>query len=77
MLARPADQAPATAGLAGQPVETVTAQLAGMALGPAGAAPARIIAETWRAQGGSPAPRSAEVANLAGWVLAAPAFQVT
>lgn len=76
-LARPADIAPATAALAGQPVEAVTAQLAAMALGPAGAAPARIVAETWAAQGGNPAPRPAEVANLAGWVLAAPAFQVT
>jgi len=74
-LTRPAGLAPALAGLVGRPAPAVTQALAGLALGPAAAGPARIVAETWLAEGGSPEPDAAALGRLAGWVLAAPEFQ--
>lgn len=69
--------APLFAELAGGPVATVADALAQRALGPAGRPVARTIAGTWTAAGRNPRPVAAEVAELAGWVLAAPAFQAS
>jgi uncharacterized protein (DUF1800 family) len=76
-LARPAGLAPSLAPLAGQPVAAVTTRLAEQALGPAAARPARVIAQLWTAEGGTPTPDAAALGRLAGWVLAAPEFQAT
>ena len=62
-------------GMAGQPVAEAAAKLARLALGPAGKPVAETVAGIWLAAG-RPDPASvADVAELAGWVLAAPAFQ--
>jgi uncharacterized protein (DUF1800 family) len=66
---------PLLAECAGQPVAQVTARLAQPALGPAAPRVAETIAGVWQAAGRSPRPDAAEVGELAGWVLAAPAFQ--
>lgn len=70
---------PLFAGLAGRPVEEAAAALAGRAIGPVPEArrSATAIAATWTAHGRNPAPNAAEVAEIAGWVVAAPAFQST
>jgi uncharacterized protein (DUF1800 family) len=66
---------PLLAECAGQPVAQVTARLAQTALGPAAPRVADTIAGVWQAAGRSAKPNAAEVGELAGWVLAAPAFQ--
>jgi uncharacterized protein (DUF1800 family) len=69
---------PMAAELAGQPVAEVVARLAQPALGPAAApSAAETIAGVWEAAGRNPKPNAAEVGELAGWVLAAPAFQAS
>ncbi|TDH59415.1 DUF1800 domain-containing protein [Dankookia rubra] len=62
-------------GMAGQPVAAVAAQLARLALGPAGQPVGETVAGVWAAAGRPERPGPAEVAELAGWMLAAPAFQ--
>jgi uncharacterized protein (DUF1800 family) len=62
-------------GMAGQPVAEATARLARLALGPAGRPVGETVAGVWTAAGRPERPGAAEVAELAGWVLAAPAFQ--
>ncbi|MDN3566436.1 DUF1800 domain-containing protein [Paeniroseomonas aquatica] len=66
---------PLYAPLAQTPVAEVAARLAEAALGPAGAAVGAAVAGVWTAAGRSARPGPAEVAELAGWVLTAPAFQ--
>jgi uncharacterized protein (DUF1800 family) len=66
---------PMLAEYAGQPVARVTARLAQSALGPAAPRVAETIAAVWSAAGRNPKPNAAEVGELAGWILAAPAFQ--
>jgi uncharacterized protein (DUF1800 family) len=68
---------PLFAELAGRPAAEAAEALARRALGPGPAARpvAETIAATWEAGGRNPAPNRAEVAEIAGWVLAAPAFQ--
>ncbi|MDO9708010.1 DUF1800 domain-containing protein [Paracraurococcus lichenis] len=66
---------PLFAELAGQPVAAATARLARLALGPAGAPVAETVAGVWLQAGRPERPGGAEVAELAGWVLTAPAFQ--
>ena len=68
---------PLFAALAGMPVAAAAAQLARRALGPVGDGVADTVAATWTAAGRNPKPGAAEVAELAGWVLASPAFQST
>ncbi|WP_052213925.1 DUF1800 domain-containing protein [Belnapia sp. F-4-1] len=66
---------PHYADLARAPVDTVSHRLATLSLGPAGAPVAETVAGVWAAAGRSPRPAPNEVAELAGWVLSAPAFQ--
>ncbi|WP_431267987.1 DUF1800 family protein [Dankookia sp. P2] len=61
--------------MAGQPVAEVAAKLARLALGPAGRPVGATVAGVWVAAGRPERPGMAEVAELAGWMLAAPAFQ--
>jgi uncharacterized protein (DUF1800 family) len=61
--------------MAGQPVAEVAARLARLALGPAGRPVGETVAGVWVAAGRPERPGAAEVGELAGWVLAAPAFQ--
>ena len=61
--------------MAGQPVAETAAKLARLALGPAGRPVGETVAGVWTAAGRPERPGAAEVAELAGWVLAAPAFQ--
>ncbi|WP_149537077.1 DUF1800 domain-containing protein [Siccirubricoccus phaeus] len=63
--------------LAEQPVEAVLLALAAPALGAEARATAATIAGVWEAAGRNPRPNPAEIGELAGWVLAAPAFQTT
>ena len=51
------------------------ANLARLALGPGGGPVGETVAGVWSAAGRPDRPGAAEVAELAGWVLAAPAFQ--
>jgi len=76
-LTRALEGAPLGAELAEAPVGTVVGRLATLALGPSAAPAARAIGEAWAAAGGNPNPSLPEVASLAGWVLAAPAFLST
>jgi uncharacterized protein (DUF1800 family) len=62
-------------GMAGQPAAEAAATLARLALGPAGKPVGETVAAVWSAAGRPERPGAAEVAELAGWVLAAPAFQ--
>ena len=66
---------PHYAELAKAPVEAVAQRLASLSLGPAGAPVAETVAGVWTAAGRNPRPVPNEVAELAGWVLNAPAFQ--
>lgn len=68
-------KAPLAQGLAGQPAEAVAAHLAQLALGPGGGPVGETVAAVWTGAGRSPRPGPGEVAELAGWVLTAPAFQ--
>lgn len=61
--------------MAGQPVTETAAQLAGLALGPSSGPVGETVAGVWIAAGRPERPGAMEVAELAGWVLAAPAFQ--
>ncbi|MBK1662610.1 DUF1800 domain-containing protein, partial [Paracraurococcus ruber] len=61
--------------IAGQPAPEVAGHLAALALGPAGGPVAATVARVWAEAGRPDRPATAEVAELAGWVLAAPAFQ--
>jgi uncharacterized protein (DUF1800 family) len=61
--------------LARAPVGVVTGRLAAAALGPAGAGVGDTVAGVWTAARRNARPSAAEVAELAGWVLSAPAFQ--
>lgn len=64
-------------GMAGRPAGEATAWLARLALGPEGEAVGRTVAGVWTGAGRPERVSAAEVAELAGWVLAAPAFQRT
>jgi uncharacterized protein (DUF1800 family) len=61
--------------LAGRPVGEVAAELAALLLGPSGSGVAATIAGVWTEEGKPARPNPAAVAELAGWVLSAPAFQ--
>ena len=63
------------AELAGQPVAIVVTRLAGAVLGADAAPVARTVLGVWSRAGRNPTPNAAEVGELAGWLLAAPAFQ--
>ncbi|MBL6457105.1 DUF1800 domain-containing protein [Belnapia sp. T6] len=67
---------PHYAELAHAPAEAAVRRLAALALGPAGAPVAETVAGVWTAAGRAARPGPAEVAELAGWVLNAPAFQI-
>ena len=66
---------PLVQALAGQPAAAVAAELADRALGPAGGTVSETVAGVWLASGRAARPGPGEVAELAGWVLTAPAFQ--
>lgn len=66
---------PLYAELARTPVEGIARRLGELALGPAGAPVAETVAGIWSAAGRNARPAPGEVAELAGWVLNAPAFQ--
>ncbi|MCO6416618.1 DUF1800 domain-containing protein [Siccirubricoccus sp. KC 17139] len=68
---------PRLAELAGQKVDAAALALARLALGPEAAPAAATIAGVWSAAGRNPRPDPAEIGELAGWVLASPAFQTT
>ncbi|MCB4820832.1 DUF1800 domain-containing protein [Roseicella aerolata] len=70
-----ADPSPVLESLAGQPVAGVAARLARLAIGPGAGPVAETVAGVWVREGRGERPGPAEVAELAGWVLAAPAFQ--
>ncbi len=63
------------APLAGRPAAEVTAELATLLLGPSGSGVAATIASVWAEDGKPARPNPAGVAEIAGWVLSAPAFQ--
>ena len=67
---------PLYAELARAPVGDVAGRLGEAMLGPAGAAVGETVAGVWTAAGRNPRPSPAEVAEVAGWVLTAPAFQL-
>ncbi|MBL6077961.1 DUF1800 domain-containing protein [Belnapia sp. T18] len=67
---------PHYAELAKAPAEAVAHRLAALSLGPAGAPVAETVAGVWAAAGRNSRPAPGEVAELAGWVLNAPAFQI-
>ena len=66
---------PLYAELARSPVGQVAGRLAEAALGPAGLPVGETVAGVWTAAGRAAQPNATEVSELAGWVLAAPAFQ--
>ena len=67
---------PHYAELARSPAEAVARRLAALSFGPAGAPVAETVAGVWTAAGRNPRPVPNEVAELAGWMLNAPAFQI-
>jgi len=64
-------------GLAGLPVLEVTAELSRHLFGKSETAAARIVAERWSLMRPDQRPQERDVAELAGWLMMAPAFQST